>query len=74
MCRTAAVLRSFLLVRSGTNNAETKVVVLVASAVVAPAVHNAAVFVVVIAATTEPAVAAPANIPTPLPNIAAHVI
>ena len=54
-------------VRSGTNNAETKVVVLVVSVVVVPVVHLAVVVVVVIAATTIIAVVAVVrvNIPTP---------
>ena len=65
-----------LLVRSGTNNAETKEVALVVSVVVVAAVYLAAVGAVVIAATTAPAVAAiaRANIPAPLPNIATHVV
>ena len=67
---------SFLLVRSGTNNAETKVVVLAASVVAVPAGNLAVAAVVVIAATTAIVVVAVVrvNIPTPLPDIAAHIV
>ena len=65
-----------LLVRSGTNYAEPYVVVLAAIVVVAPVGNLAAAVVVVVAATTVKTVVAVVrvNIPTPLPNIAAHVI
>lgn len=76
MCRTAAVLRSFLLVKRGTNNAETKEAALVVSAVAAPVAHPAGAVVAVIAATTVIAVVAVVrvNIPTPLKHIAAHIV
>ena len=72
-------LRSFLLVRSGTNYTEAYVVALEASVVVVP-VGNlvvAVVVVVAVAATTAIAVVAAVvrgNIPTPLPDITAHVV
>ena len=77
MCRTAAVLRSFLLVRSGTNYAEPYVAEPVVSAAVVPVAHLAVVVVVAPAATTVMAAvvaAARVNIPTPLPDIAAHIV
>lgn len=70
-------LRSFLLVRKGTNNAETYVVVLAASVVEAPAGNLAVVAAAVVAAATviaEVAVARVNNIPTPLTDITAHVV
>ena len=82
-CAVLLLCYARLLVRSETNNAETKVVVPVvseaapeASVVAVPVVHIAAAAAAVIAATTEIAAIAAvrANIPTPLPDIAAHVI
>ena len=75
MCRTAAVLRSFLLVISGTDNAEANAVVL-AIVVAVLVVHLAVVVASAVAATTETAEVAEVrvNIPTPLPDVAAHVI
>ena len=51
--------------RSGTDNAEANVVVLVVSVVVVPVVHLAVVVVVVIAAATVIAVVAVVCIPAP---------
>lgn len=69
---------SSLLVRSGTNNAETKAIFLVVSGVVAVTVVHLAlvVVVVVIAATTVIAGVAVVRvkIPTPLPDVATHIV
>ena len=75
MCRTAVVLRSFLLVRRGTNNTEAYVAAPSASVGAAPVVHLARVDApVVTAATADIAAAVFAGIPAPLIHIAAHVI
>ena len=56
-------------VRRGTNNAETKVVVLVVSVVVVPVVHLAVVVVVVIAATAVIAVVAVVRVDISTPQV-----